>query len=200
MAGDFGVSVTELTDVIDYCIKLELLFNLNGFVNSNSLDKRLLPVYEKRKVAKQSSEKQLRKNGSFCSSNSDVPNVNESEIPQSKVKEIEVNKTIPEGEFFKPAPIQILMKMWINAFPKYESMPNFDYTALREMFQFFFEVNDISKVPEQDLTRLMDWFIHVVQSDPFYRTKPLRSIKSNMQKIKEDIRNLATPQNRHLVL
>jgi len=46
LAGDFGFSVTEIRDVIDYCISLEMLFLINGFVNSESLAsimKNLLP-------------------------------------------------------------------------------------------------------------------------------------------------------------
>ena len=32
IAGDFGVSVTEIREVVSYCILLELLFNNNGFI------------------------------------------------------------------------------------------------------------------------------------------------------------------------
>ena len=65
MAGDFGVSATEIRDVVDYCIKMEMLFLNNGFINSESLDERLKPVYEKRGKSKDNSKKQQRVNGKF---------------------------------------------------------------------------------------------------------------------------------------
>lgn len=99
MAGDFGVSATEIRDIVDYCLRLEMLFLKEGFVNSESLDERLLPVYEKRGRAKEQSKKQQRANGKFASSNTDQSGVSVTEIPQSKVKESKgkeskVNKTL----------------------------------------------------------------------------------------------------------
>lgn len=92
MAGDFGVSVTEITDVLNYCIKLELLFLKEGFINSESLDERLNPVYEKRKVAKSISKKQLRINGKFGAINAVANGISVTEMPQSKVKKSKVNE------------------------------------------------------------------------------------------------------------
>lgn len=93
MAGDFGVSATEIRSVIDYCISLELLFNEKGFIKSESLDDRLAPVYEKRGKAKELSKKQLRVNGKYTSSNAGEPVVSVAEMPQSKVNESKVNQT-----------------------------------------------------------------------------------------------------------
>ena len=39
MGGDFGVSVTEIRQVLDYCIRLELLFEKDGFIHSESDDR-----------------------------------------------------------------------------------------------------------------------------------------------------------------
>lgn len=94
MAGDFGVSATEIRDVVDYCIKLDMLFNNNDFINSESLDERLKPVYEKRGTNKDKSKKQLRINGKFANNNTAYDGVSAPEIPQSKVKESKVNKSI----------------------------------------------------------------------------------------------------------
>ena len=96
MAGDFGVSATEIRDVLDYCIKLEMLVLNNGFINSESLDERLVPVYEKRGRSKDNSKKQQRVNGKFVINNAASNGVSVAEMPQSKVnkskvKEIEVN-------------------------------------------------------------------------------------------------------------
>lgn len=94
MAGDFGVSAPEIQHLIDYCIKLEMLFLNNGFINSESLDDRLKPVYEKRGINKDKSKKQLRVNGKFANNKTVVDGVSAPEMPQSKVKESKVNKTI----------------------------------------------------------------------------------------------------------
>lgn len=87
ISGDFGVSVTEIREVVDYCIKLEMLFTNNGFVYSESLNNRLAPVYKKRGIAKEISEKQKRIKGKFINNTVDTV-VSVTETPQSKVKEI----------------------------------------------------------------------------------------------------------------
>lgn len=97
MCGDFGVSVTEIRSVVDYCIRLELLFLKDGFINSESLDERLSSVYEKRHLAKSKSSKQLRSNGKFISNNTESVGVSVTEMPQSKVNKSKVNKILPIG-------------------------------------------------------------------------------------------------------
>ena len=92
MAGDFGVSATEIREVVDYFIKLDMLFNNNDFINSESLDERLKPVYEKRGTNKDKSKKQLRINGKFANKNTVVDGVSAPEMPQSKVKESKVKE------------------------------------------------------------------------------------------------------------
>lgn len=93
MAGDFGVSVTEIRDVLDYCIKLDLLFLNDGFINSLSLDERLLFVYAKRSKLKSNSEEQYRVNGKFANNNTDSTVVSVTESTQSKVKESKVKES-----------------------------------------------------------------------------------------------------------
>jgi hypothetical protein len=93
MAGDFGVSATEIREVVDYCIKLEMIFLNNGFINSESLDERLKPVYEKRGTNKDKSKKQLRINGKFASNNTASNGVSAPEMPQSKVNKSKVKET-----------------------------------------------------------------------------------------------------------
>ena len=87
MGGDFGVSATEIRNVVDYCITLEMLFLEKGFIRSESLDERLKPVYEKRQVSKEISKKQQRIDGKFASNNTEQIGVSVTEIPQSKVNE-----------------------------------------------------------------------------------------------------------------
>lgn len=85
LAGDFGVSVAEIRDVLDYCILLELLFDENGFLYSRSLDEKLRPVYEKRELARGRARGQGRSAGKF-SSNTDVSAISVTEKPQIKGK------------------------------------------------------------------------------------------------------------------
>lgn len=99
MSGDFGVSVTEIRDVVNYCISLEMLFMKDGFIFSESLNERLAPVYEKRGRLKQLSKKQLRVSGKFADNNTAGSGVSVTEKPQTKVKETKVKeKSISERE------------------------------------------------------------------------------------------------------
>lgn len=92
IGGDFGVSVETIQLFIDYCIKLEILFLKDGFINSESLDERLKPVYIKRGISKENSKKQLRLNGKFVNSNNVNDGVSVAEKTQSKVNGSKVNK------------------------------------------------------------------------------------------------------------
>lgn len=92
LSGDFGVSVTEISDVVDYCIRLEMLFEKDGWIYSESLNERLSPVYEKRGKSKQLSAKQKRENGKFAGNNADNTVVSVTETPQIKLNKIEVNE------------------------------------------------------------------------------------------------------------
>jgi hypothetical protein len=92
IGGDFGVSVETIRLVVDYCLKLELLFLKDGFVNSESLDERLKPVYVKRGISKNNSQKQQRKDGKFVNNNTVSDGVSVAEKPQSKVNKNKVNK------------------------------------------------------------------------------------------------------------
>ncbi len=98
MAGDFGVEFSELNEIIKYCIRLELLFDRNGFIHSPSLDENLNPVYVKRQKAKELSKKQLRKNGSYCNNNAEPHEDTVTVMPQSKVNKSK-EKEIINKEF-----------------------------------------------------------------------------------------------------
>ena len=94
MSGDFGFSVTEIRGVVDYCISLEMLFNKNGFINSESLDERLAPVFEKRNRSKELSKQQLRANGKYSTEIRHVTGVSVTEMPQRKGKETKGKETM----------------------------------------------------------------------------------------------------------
>jgi len=91
LSGDFGISATEIREVVDYCVSLLLLYRDNGTINSPGLDERLQPVYEKRQASKAISKSLPRVNGRFCNRNSASTEVTVTEIPQSKVKESKLN-------------------------------------------------------------------------------------------------------------
>jgi hypothetical protein len=94
MCGDFGVSVAEMRQLLDYCIKLELLFEKDGFIYSKSLDERLNAVYEKRNKNSDRSKQQVRVHGKFAVDNTAGIGVSATEKPQSKVKESKVKEII----------------------------------------------------------------------------------------------------------
>lgn len=93
MAGDFGVTLEQVTEVIDYCIKLDLLQVSEGFIYSESFDERVASVYEKRNRMKELSRQQRRAKSVVVSSNEDAPLITDAVTHQSKVKESKVNKT-----------------------------------------------------------------------------------------------------------
>jgi hypothetical protein len=95
-SGELGVSVTEIREMVDYCLKIELLFiDAKNFVYSESLNEYLKPVFEKRRTAKGlSATKKRRSNGTFTSGKTTSSGVSVTENPQSKVKEIK-EKEIP---------------------------------------------------------------------------------------------------------
>jgi len=104
MGGDFGVSVETIREVVDYCIKLEMLFLKEGFISSESLDENLKPVYEKRGKSRDISKKQQRNNGKFVSNNPVVNGVSATVIPQTKVDKSKLDKSInipPKEDFLK---------------------------------------------------------------------------------------------------
>lgn len=124
ISGDFGVSVTEIRLVLDYCYRLELLFLKNGFINSESLDDRLKPVYDKRGRAKEISAKQKRNMGKFSNNTVESvvsvtetpiePIITVTEKPQSKVKESIVNKSKVNYEFLQNSNLEDIFMRWMK--------------------------------------------------------------------------------------
>ncbi len=100
LSGDFGFNSNEIKEVIDYALKLEMVFNRNGFVNSDSLDVRLEPVYLKRGKSKEQSAKQKRINGQFVGNNAVNTVVSVTEMPQSKVNKSKVDETNKDEYIF----------------------------------------------------------------------------------------------------
>ena len=94
MSGDFGISVTEIHDILHYCIKLELLVYQNGFVRSISLDERLESVYKKRNRQNEFLSQKQHNKASFRNRNAYNKGVSVAENTQSKVKEIKENNDV----------------------------------------------------------------------------------------------------------
>lgn len=87
LAGDFGVSVTDMREVLDYCVILRLFKAENDLIYSEGLDERLKSVYDKRKRASKVAENRTRNdNGKFSEEElSQLNGVSSTEIPQEKV-------------------------------------------------------------------------------------------------------------------
>lgn len=60
-AAELGIVSETIREMIEFSIKIELLFNKNGFIHSISLDEELAPVYEKRKKSKEASAARRRR-------------------------------------------------------------------------------------------------------------------------------------------
>lgn len=72
-AAELGISGETIKEIIEFCIKIELLFNKNGFIHSISLDEELLPVYKKRNKAKEASAARRRQdNGSYSNKTNSI--------------------------------------------------------------------------------------------------------------------------------
>ena len=104
IAAEVGeVSAAEIKNIVDYALKIELLFKTSdNFIYSESLNQRLMPVFEKRRRERQKSSARLRRlDGKFIDDNIDKTpekttsdGVSAAEIPQSKVKKRKVNITV----------------------------------------------------------------------------------------------------------
>ena len=159
MAGDFGVSATEIRQLLDYCILLEILFLNNGFIKSESLDERLKPVYEKRGQNKDKSKKQLRVNGKFSIVNTEDHGVSAPEKPQSKVNKSKVNK-IKEKEkekelinHFAGDEIFQLWKKWLD----YKSKEfSFKYKTLQSQQVAFDELAQLSEKNTENAAKIIN--------------------------------------------
>lgn len=96
-----GISAAEIQSMVDFCISIELLFHDSGFIYSESLNKYLSPVYEKRQREKEKSKTRVRgENGNFTTNggisatvNPPQCNISATEKPQSKVKESKVKES-----------------------------------------------------------------------------------------------------------
>jgi len=104
IAGDFGVPVTVLRDILSYCDRLGLLKIEGGKIWSPGLMDRLKPVFDKRERAAARAANQNRENGQFANfatehlvNTTETPvtvtetPVTVTEMPQSKVKESNTN-------------------------------------------------------------------------------------------------------------
>lgn len=203
LSGDFGVSVTEIRDVLNYCIKLELLFMDDGFVYSETLDERLKPVYEKRKVNKESSVKQKRKNGKFDSNTvnygvSDNNNlITVTEMPQMKRNEIKLNNLIP-----------LMVKNWMDKNPNYFKDEVSDSTACLEISYKIAQMKgwdkkDVIGAKRDDV--IFEWvkIIDFVLTDNFLKSLALKNINNQFQMVIQKINNpieTTKPQPKKMVM
>jgi len=116
-AAELGVSATEIREMVDFCIKIELLFKTdNDFIYSESLNENLKSVFEKRQREREKSKaRKRRESGQFASDNPTIGGVSATEIPQSKVEYSIENKSIERENIENAATAAPLLK---SAFKK----------------------------------------------------------------------------------
>jgi len=146
LSGDFGFTVTEITEMLNFCIMIELLFRDGNFIYSESLNERLAPVYLKRGHAKEFSAKQKRINGKFVTESTDKTVVSVTETPQSKVKKIKVKNK----EFTPPT---------LYAVENYFIKNGFDKTLAKKFFDGY-SVNDWKDSNDK---RIINWKQKAIQ-------------------------------------
>lgn len=155
LAGDFGVSATEIRGVLDYCITLELLFNRDGFINSDSLDERLAPVYEKRGKAKELSAQQRRENGKFATNNTEGTVVTVTEIPQSKVKESKSEESkVNDSDAGKPATIEQRASDFMDKVAQH--LNGYSKEMLRDFYDYWTEKNEGGRKMRFEMQKVFD--------------------------------------------
>lgn len=99
-SGQLGCTFDIAKAMINEAIDLELLFNKDGFIHSESLDEILAPVYEKRKRAKQSSATRIRRETAKTpipvTEIPHIPVITVTEIAQSRVEKSRKEKVIKD--------------------------------------------------------------------------------------------------------
>lgn len=207
--GDFGFSVTEIRDVVDYCIRLEMLFVSDGFVYSESLNENLAPVYKKRGKAKEQSAKQKRKNGVYVTETTDTTVIPVEEIPQRRKDSIREEKKRVD---YKNTP---LSKIEISDFPELNS----DYLKITKSFFELFKANLIDagasttnvekakgkwideirfiiEIDKYTLEDLRDVY-KLLQTNSFWKKNILSTekLRKQMDKLKLQIKDESTSKN-----
>lgn len=144
-SGELGVSATEIRSMIDYCIKIELLFLTDdNFIYSDSLNELLQPVFDKRQNAKERSKTRKRHiNGQYLTNNTATIGVSATEIPQIKEKESKENKIEIRKEKFKED-LKPFLEMYgkdlLNDFFLYWTEMNKDGKKMRFEMQTVFDI------------------------------------------------------------
>ena len=135
-AGELGVSAAEIRSMIDYCIKIELLFlTEDNFIYSDSLNTELQPVFEKRNREKEKSMTRKRhENGTFATDNTTSEGVSVAETPQIRVDKSRVDNSISILEEKKPKKPTIEERKIVFK----EKLKSFLDTYSRDMLNDFF--------------------------------------------------------------
>jgi len=165
LSGDFGVPTNEIIDIINYCLKLNLLVEKEGIIYSESLNERLEYVYNKRKKSKNTSDQQPRSNGKYVSNNTVDAAVSVTEMPQSKVKGIEVNKSSIDAVTISKNSKEIKDSNSWEREKKY---------FLNEE-QYFYKISTCYKITKNDVTSFANIFLNELELAEDY--KDLKELK-----------------------
>lgn len=101
VVGDFQMSTEDFQEILSYCVRIGLFQEKNNVYSCSELERRLAPVFEKRKLDRERAENRIRgDNGRFRgeNNNSRGENTKDSDVsatdsPQSKGKESTVQKS-----------------------------------------------------------------------------------------------------------
>ena len=212
MAGDFCFPSEEIKEVVNYCMKLNMLFIKNNFIYSESLNEKLSPVYEKRGKAREQSKQQQRKNGKFIVNNNpdntefkasiitELTELPISEIPQSKVNEIKVKKTKKNKIEVPPEVLQLRGECKQSFIDYYRFIKNEDFywaakdaVAMNSLInKIIFKVKEktgVDEVPNSETLKAFNLIIKNIQDKWILDNYSLPNINSKFNEIFIQIKN-----------
>lgn len=150
ISGDFGISATDLTNVLDYCLSLGLfgIDELNQ-IFSEELDSRLKSVYDKRARSQVVAESKKRdEEGKFQKSQKTAepvtenqePDISVTEKPQEEISATEKPQSrVDKSRVYKSIDIsKIQREFYISLKP---FVNEFDKQTLREFYDYWSEPN-----------------------------------------------------------
>lgn len=110
IAGDFGIPAERLSEIWEFCFKLQLFILEDGSLVSESLRERLSPLYEKRerdRKRREDAAKRRKQNSNRGDNSPETPKA-PTKTPQSKPKESKPKERKVNEETPVPADIDIL--------------------------------------------------------------------------------------------
>lgn len=187
-ASELGVSATDIRSLVEYSIQIELLFNKNGFVYSESLNEKLAPVYEKRQREKdKSATKKRREDGTFTKETS-IGGVSAADSPQIEVNRSKVKRSKKDVAKKPPSIYQLCLEFWLKEFKVGWVMDGQKGKALKRIIIDLKTIINSSGKEVTDNTVFESFKLICLNLPDFYKDKDLPVISSKLNEIITEIK------------